>query len=105
MRDDHKLALKKVRQQILAFCLRHNCSFPGNNHWTQAHLKWLREIKLGDVYQEILGSLPEEKVPLNESRKTQPPLQNRKKCRIFSCAGRPLKVFWERRESAVLKKE
>ena len=54
MRDDHKLALKKVKQQILAFCLRHNCSFPGNNHWRQAHLKWLREIKLGDVYQEIL---------------------------------------------------
>lgn len=23
MRDDHKLALKKVKQQILAFCLRH----------------------------------------------------------------------------------
>ena len=52
MRDGHKLALKKVKQQILAFCLRHNCSFPGNNHWTQAHLKWLREIKLGDIYQE-----------------------------------------------------
>ena len=54
MRDDHKLALKKVKQQILAFCLRHNCIFPGNNHWTQVHLRWLREIKLGDVYQEIL---------------------------------------------------
>lgn len=24
MRDDHKLALKKIKQQILAFCLRHN---------------------------------------------------------------------------------
>ena len=23
MRDDHKLALKKAKQQILAFCLRH----------------------------------------------------------------------------------
>ena len=54
MRDDHKLALKKVKQQILAFCLRHNCSFPGKNHWTQIHLKWLQELKLGDLYQEIL---------------------------------------------------
>ena len=55
MRDDHKLALKKVKQQILAFCLRHNLRYPGGNrYWTIAHLKWLRELKLGDVYQEIL---------------------------------------------------
>lgn len=29
MRDDHKLALKKVKQQILAFCLRHNYRYDG----------------------------------------------------------------------------
>ena len=29
MRDDHKLALKKVKQQILSFCLRHNYRFDG----------------------------------------------------------------------------
>ncbi len=34
MRDDHKLALKKVKQQILAFCLRHNYRYDGNSHWT-----------------------------------------------------------------------
>ena len=54
MRDDHKLALKKIKQQILAFCLRHNYCFTGNKHWTQAHLRWLRELKLEDIYQEIL---------------------------------------------------
>ena len=41
MRDDHKLALKKVKQQILAFCLRHNYRFDGNSHWTAAHINWL----------------------------------------------------------------
>ena len=54
MRDDHKLALKKVKQQILAFCLRHNFRYPSGNNWTQAHMKWLRELKPGGVYQEIL---------------------------------------------------
>jgi transposase len=55
MRDDHKLALKKVKQQILSFCLRHNYRFDGtSNHWTQAHLKWLRALKPEGLYEEIL---------------------------------------------------
>jgi len=55
MRDDHKLALKKIKQQILAFCLRHNCRYPGGTkYWTQVHLKWLRDLKPGGMYQEIL---------------------------------------------------
>ncbi len=55
MRDDHRLALKKIKQQILAFCLRHNYRYPGGNkHWTQAHLKWLRELKPDGIYKEIL---------------------------------------------------
>ena len=55
MRDDHKLALKKVKQQILAFCLRHNYRFcETTNNWTQAHLKWLRALKPEGLYAEIL---------------------------------------------------
>lgn len=55
MRQDHKLALKKVKQQILSFCLRHNYRFEvTRNHWTAAHLKWLRALKPGGIYQEIL---------------------------------------------------
>ncbi len=55
MRADHKLALKKIKQQILAFCLRHNYRYPGGTkYWTQAHLKWLRDLKPGGLYQEIL---------------------------------------------------
>ena len=54
MRDDHKLALKKVKQQILAFCLRHNYRYPGGNTWTQAHLRWLKGLNPGSLYREIL---------------------------------------------------
>ena len=56
MRDDHKLALKKVKQQILAFCLRHGYHYDGTkNHWTQTHINWLRTLKIDAMYQEILG--------------------------------------------------
>lgn len=46
MRQDHKLALKKIKQQILAFCLRHNLRYEGKSRpWTQAHIAWLRGLK------------------------------------------------------------
>lgn len=55
MRDDHKLALKKVKQQILAFCLRHGYHYDGTkNHWTQTPINWLRALKVSGLYQEIL---------------------------------------------------
>lgn len=56
MRDDHKLALKKVKQQISAFCLRHGYRYDATaSHWTQAHLKWLRALEPEGLYQEILS--------------------------------------------------
>ncbi len=54
MRDDHKLALKKVKQQILAFCLRHNYSYDGSGNWTEKHIKWLRSLETDPMYREIL---------------------------------------------------
>ena len=55
MRSDHKLALKKVKQQILSFCLRHNYRYEdGINHWTAAHIKWLKALKPAGLYKEIL---------------------------------------------------
>ena len=55
MRDDHKLALKKIKQQILAFCLRHNYRFTeGKSYWTQKHLDWLRALSPEGLYAEIL---------------------------------------------------
>jgi transposase len=54
MRDDHKLALKKIKQQILSFCLRHNYRYDGKTHWTAAHLKWLKGLNPEALYKEIL---------------------------------------------------
>ena len=54
MRDDHKLALKKIKQQILAFCLRHNYSYAGT-YWTQAHVAWLQSLKPGGLLEETLS--------------------------------------------------
>jgi transposase len=55
MRDDHKLALKKVKQQILSFCLRHGKHYSGKSHWTIAHMKWLKALDLKGIYHEILA--------------------------------------------------
>ena len=55
MRDDHNIALKKVKQQILSFCLRHNYRYDGTKrHWTHAHIDWLRNLQPEGLYREIL---------------------------------------------------
>ncbi len=54
MRDDHKLALKKIKQQINAFCLRHGAQYSGTK-WTLAHWKWLKGLELSELYRETLN--------------------------------------------------
>ena len=53
MRDDHKLALKKIKQQINAFCLRHGYFFP-DTKWTIKHLSWLRKLEIAGLLRETL---------------------------------------------------
>lgn len=53
MRDDHKLTLKKVKQQINAFCLRHGYHYD-KTKWTIAHLKWLKQLDVPALYRETL---------------------------------------------------
>jgi transposase len=53
MRDDHKCALKRVKQQINAFCLRHGHVYSGNK-WTAKHISWLRKLNLSSLYRETL---------------------------------------------------
>lgn len=53
MRDDHKKALKKIKQQIGMFCMRHGYYYEGTK-WTIAHLKWLKKLELSPMYQETL---------------------------------------------------
>ena len=53
MRDDHKKVLKKIKQQIGMFCMRHGYNYEGTK-WTMAHLKWLKKLELTPMYQETL---------------------------------------------------
>ena len=58
MRDDHKIALKKLKQQINALCLRNGRQYTGTK-WTLTHLRWLRDMDwqeavLKETLQEYL---------------------------------------------------
>ena len=53
MRSDHKLALKKVKQQINAFCIRHGHHYEGTK-WTLDHLRRLKQLELKGLYRETL---------------------------------------------------
>ena len=54
MRDDPKLALKKIKQQINAFCLRHGYIYDSHK-WTIRHLDWLKKLDLSELYRETLN--------------------------------------------------
>ena len=54
MRDDHKLALKKLKQQINAFLLRHGHLYSGTK-WTIKHVNWLKKLELDPMYRETLN--------------------------------------------------
>ena len=55
MRDDQKLMLKKIKQQILAFVLRQGKKFEGGKtYWTIAHVKWLKALELPELAKETL---------------------------------------------------
>lgn len=53
MRDDHKLALKKLKQQINAFVLRHGHLYSGTK-WTIKHVTWLKKLELDPMDRETL---------------------------------------------------
>lgn len=56
MRDDQKLMLKKIKQQILAFVLRQGKRFEGGKtYWTIAHMKWLKSLELIGLDKETLS--------------------------------------------------
>lgn len=55
MRDDIKAELKRVKQQIIAFCTRHGFFFDGKTYWTQTHLRWLESLLFeNELYKETL---------------------------------------------------
>ena len=55
MRDDAKNMLKQTKQQIIAFCTRHNKHYDGRGNWTMRHMEWLKHIKFdNDILNETL---------------------------------------------------
>ena len=54
MRDDHKLAHKKLKQQINAFVLRHGHLYTGTK-WTIKHISWLKKLELDPMHRETLN--------------------------------------------------
>ena len=54
MRDDHKDSLKRIKQQIKAFCLRHGKQYGGKSAWTGAYVSWLRKLELDGILRETM---------------------------------------------------
>ena len=54
MMKDFKTSLKKIKQQVKAFLLRHGLVYDGKSSWTLAHLKWLKGLKLTGLLKETL---------------------------------------------------
>jgi Transposase and inactivated derivatives len=54
MRDDHVVALKKIKQQLNALCIRFGFIYEGNK-WIEKHLQWLRGLKLPELARETLN--------------------------------------------------
>jgi len=52
-RQDMQKALRKIKQQINAFLLRHAISYPGKAKWSKAHHNWLETIKMPHLAQQI----------------------------------------------------
>ncbi|MGD8649672.1 MAG: IS110 family transposase [Desulfobacterales bacterium] len=52
-RSDAQKALRKTKQQINAFLLRHAIIYPGKSKWSKAHLSWLTTIKMAHPAQQI----------------------------------------------------
>jgi transposase len=53
-REDLKGLQLKAKQRLSAFLLRYGKSYGGKSNWTQAHFRWLEEIKFTQPVQQIV---------------------------------------------------
>ena len=54
MLNEFKDELKRLKQVINAFLLRHGHHYPGKSRWIPAHIKWIEDLDVSDMYKEIL---------------------------------------------------
>ena len=53
-REDMKSLQLKAKQRLSAFLLRYGKSYAGKSNWTQAHFRWLEEMKFTQPVQQIV---------------------------------------------------
>jgi transposase len=53
-REDAKLDEKKSKQRLLSFLLRSGLRYTGKKPWSQAHIRWLSDIKMPHPSQQIV---------------------------------------------------
>ncbi len=53
-REDMKHLQRQAKQRLLAFLLRHGKRYDGKSNWTQAHYRWLEEVKFEQPVQQIV---------------------------------------------------
>src|SRR5487761_2288446 len=53
-REDMKHLQRQAKQRLLAFLLRHGKRYSGLSNWTQAHFRWMEEIKFEQPVQQIV---------------------------------------------------
>lgn len=53
-RTDAVNAMARTKKQLLSFLLRNGYRYTGKAHWTEAHMRYLRELVLSDPAQKII---------------------------------------------------
>ena len=53
-REDMKHLQRQAKQRLLAFLLRHGKRYDGKSNWTQAHYRWMEEVKFDHPVQQIV---------------------------------------------------
>lgn len=52
-REDAKRDERKAKQRLGAFLLRHGHRYPGRRSWSQAHMRWISDIKMSHPAQHV----------------------------------------------------
>ena len=52
-RDDARIAVRKAKQRLLSFLLRHGVIYTTKTKWTTAHFNWLSDVKMEHPAQQI----------------------------------------------------
>lgn len=66
MIHDFKKELKRVKQEIYAFVLRHGYQYDGKSKWTIRYMNWIRELEMSEIQRETLDEYLAEMDNLND---------------------------------------